>query len=561
MEAQQSGFKLTGAVIDSELMRPIAGAVVILEGTLYGTLSDSDGAFEFPFIISGFYRLMVSADGYVVHQGSLDLQNDLDLVITLRSMTQELPDQSVYLGRESGLSRLMFRYLIPRRVDAITLEYSLMDVPLKPRSLYYDDHRLIDYGSPIFVFADLENVEFVPDPYHLNLGLKASTHFSTLKHLSTEAIVDYDSQIGGLRSGLMLHHDWSQVSTSLVGLYDRGKNYLNGSGEQQLAGVKSGTIAGRFGFQMSPHHVLSGSGGWSQDLTHRGTQSRQIAMMMHYNYKRDHGLLREVSSAASSQELESDSEILQQGGYATVTVAPMMNVRLKIGIDYYRYIDSTFPEGSGKFSDTQSDNESGIFASARYRLSQSLIENQIRLDLINQYWGGSTILNWLITDQWHIITGAGYTHTDTELVQVNLGVRWNEFDRSVDVMAFLRTANERRIVGMTAFVQTSRLGMAFNTSFINETSESSQLVTWMRIYATIQGPLNLFKIYPEVFGTFFHTPSWLSGSCSVEWMKIRGVSLSMGLQNIFDGTYRYPHGEFAEPGRSFRITLRYQPSS
>jgi len=558
-QAQHERYELTGIVIDSELMTEITEALVILDGTVHGTLSDSVGEFELTSITRGTYLLTVSADGYVVFQRSIEIQNHLHLTIALRPKIRELPDTYTYLGRDSELSTQIFRYLIPRRVDAITTEYSLFDAQLNAGSIYYDGIRLIDYGIPIFVFADVKNAEFVPDPYHLNLGFNASAHFSTLDELETEAIFDYDSQIGRLTSELMLHQDWLPISGTLVGIYDRGKNYLDGSDRRQFSGIQSGTVAGRIGIQMSSRHVISGSGGWSKDQTHSGREVQQTAIMMNYKYASNHGFIRKVNSAVSIQELESDSDILQQGGHAFVDMVPQTNVRLRVGADYYRYIKSTHSEVP--LGDTGSNNEAGMYANARYRFAFILIENQIRVGLMNHYWGGSTILNWLIADQWRITSGAGYTQTDSQITQANLGVQWNGFERSVDVMTFTRRTEDTRLLGLTALLQGSQWRATLNSSHIDHTSENSQQSTWMGINYAIQAPFDLFIIYPEVFGTFFHTSSWISGNCMVEWKKIGGVSLRMGVQNIFDATYTYPLSEFSEPGRSFRLTVRYQSSS
>lgn len=560
-QSQQQRYELNGRILDSKLMTAIADAVVILEGTLHGTLSDSDGVFELPSVLPGTYRLMITKEGYDVLQKSIEIQNDLYVEITLFPKSRELLYRPSYLGDENGLLTQIFRYLIPRRVDAITLEYSLFNAQLMPSSLYYEGIRLIDIGSPISVFADFNNAEFVPDPFNLNLGFNASADLSTLENRTTSALFEYDSRVQKISSALTLHRDWSDVGATLIGFYDRGQNYLDGGGGLQLGGVRSGTVAARVGVQVAPRHELSGSGGWVQDLIYSDLEAQQQAMMIHYKYEDNHGFFREVSSAVSTQKLASDSEILQQGGYTYAHIAPLTNLHLKVGVNYYRYIETMTLQKERLALHSSSVNDAGIFANMRYLFSSIVIEHQIRLDMTKPHWGGATILNWSVNDQWRIITGGGYTYTDTEVTQVNLGMGWSGFRRSVDVMTFARNSTETRILGMTALVQGSHWATALNTSYTDEPSKESQLSTWMQFYATIRGPFNLFTVYPEVFGTVFHAPSWLSASCSIEWREIGGVTLQMGLHNIFDGNFSYPLSDFSEPGRSFRLTLSYQSSS
>ena len=79
----QSSPRIAGSVLDSKTMTPVSGAVVLLAGTLHGSLTGPDGRFEFTGINPGKYILTVSAEGYTTFQESVDVEDNLELKILL----------------------------------------------------------------------------------------------------------------------------------------------------------------------------------------------------------------------------------------------------------------------------------------------------------------------------------------------------------------------------------------------------------------------------------------------------------------------------------------------
>ena len=560
--AQQEPSEFAGTVVETKTMNPIEGALVVLKGTLYGALTGSDGRFTFSGVPSGMYTLTVSAEGYTTLETSVEIQPSSPLNVYVLSREDQLPGRHAYLGSHAQQGQQLFGYLIPRRVDALTLEYSLFHSPLYGRSAYLDGTRLIDYGVPTVAFINLDRSEVVPGPFNPSLGLDSDIHYFTSDHLATEANFQYDSRVKGLHSSLLVHRDWSQINGTLIGNYTSGGNYSDGSGVFQYAGVRSGTIAGRMSISPAPKHTLTGSGGWVKDQIYNDQEIQQRTAWFHYRFSQDTGLIRSIYSSISIQELDDSSDIRQQSARVSMRLVPRRNLSFLIGGDVYQYTErvDTQPSRLERVS-TYSEDEAGIFAKVLYRTGVFLIEGQSRVQTTHSYWGRAAILTWFVHDQWRIIASTGRTHQEVNVMQSDLGFQWNGLDRSIDVKAFLRDMDQTQIVGMTARVKTQRWGAGLYTSFIDSDSHesTSQMITWLRVKATISGPLDLFAIYPEIQGTLFDSSFWVSGSLWAETTSIGGISLRLGIQNMLDGTHAYPDSDFTEPGRSLQISVRYQP--
>ena len=234
----------------------------------------------------------------------------------------------------------MFRGLLPRRVSAIEFQYTLYESELTPQSFYLDGVRLIDPSMPLTLIADLEGLEVIPSPYNLGLGMDASIQYKIPEQPSTGAELLYDSRTQRVRSGMTFHRNWSRVYGTLTGIYETASNYSDGSGVLQQAGIRSGNVAGRAGIRMGPNHHLSGSGGWLQDLESTGGDIRQHAGIVQYRYSPKTGFLQGVVATAALQQLNDDLHREQQSGSIAVTLLPLRNLRLNIGADIYRYMES-----------------------------------------------------------------------------------------------------------------------------------------------------------------------------------------------------------------------------
>ena len=559
MAQQPSVF--TGSVVDSRTTTPVAGAVAVLAGTLHGLRTDSEGYFEFSGLNPGKYSLIVSAEGYIIFRDSVQIQGDLHLEIRLESRADQLPDQHTFLGPNAGLADWMYSGLLPRRVNAIDVEYTLYESPIDPKSLYLDGIRMIDPAIPILAFADMEQAEIVPSPYNPGLGMDASIHYQTRELHSTGGELVYSSRKRGVRSGLTLHQDWTHTQATLTGSYERTSNYTDGGGTPQHAGIRSGNIAGRVGMRLAPFHRISGSGGWLHDVNQSGAEIQQQAVMMQYKYVQNAGFLQAIAVSASHQQMQAGSSIGQQSGAASLHLSPGPSLRLRIGADYYRYKEQEASPHGIRRDDKGTIRETGLYIEAVQRVSPLLMEGQFRLNPVNRHWGGATLLTWLVSSEWQLLAAAGRVYSpgmNSSVRQADLGMRWNGFQKSVKVTTFIRGAEGRHAYGMTA----SAHSLWWEASFYTAVSEpASRPSTWARIRATVTGPFDLFMVSSDLYGTLSHSPAWVSTDLWMESRDVSGVSLRIGIQNLFDGTFSYPYGEFAEPGRSFRFGLSYGSKS
>jgi len=386
-----------GSVIDSETMNPVSGAVVVLAGTLHGSLTGPDGSFEFPIVYHGEYQLTVSAEGYAIFHEFIPVREDLYTDIFLVPKLEDFPEKHMYSGLNDGLSARLFRGLLPRRINAVKVEHTLYGEALDPGSLYLDGVRLIDPYMPILAMADIKRTQVVPSPYNPGLGMDASVQYQIPERHSTGAHLVYDSRKRGLRSGVILYRDWTLIHGTLSGIYEGARSYTDGSSVLQQAGHRSGTITGRIGVRIKADHILSGSGGWSQDVDQGGEEVHQRSAMMQYKYTRDTGFLQAVHASTSFQGLDGKLDIKQRGGSVSVRLRPLLSLRLKIGADYYRY---------HKTND-HSTTETGLYVEVLHHISSFLIEGQFRLDPCNHWWGGSSLFTWMLQGEWQLILGTG----------------------------------------------------------------------------------------------------------------------------------------------------------
>jgi TonB-linked SusC/RagA family outer membrane protein len=90
-------FTVEGTVFDQGTNTPLPGATVLLVDTNYGTATNVDGYFEFEGVPEGTYTLRVSYVGYVQLNRTINVNQDLNLNLTL-SMDQQSLSEVVVTG-------------------------------------------------------------------------------------------------------------------------------------------------------------------------------------------------------------------------------------------------------------------------------------------------------------------------------------------------------------------------------------------------------------------------------------------------------------------------------
>ncbi len=557
----QSTYKIMGSVLDSKTMTPVSGAVVLLTGTLHGTLTGDEGVFELTSVYPENYTLIVSAEGYSVYQEAIEVEHNLEMKILLALRPHELPDPSLFVNPRGGWATRMYRGMLPRRINAIENQYTLYESKLSSKSFYLDGIRLLDASILRSLIVELDDSEVIPSPYNLGLGMEASIQFKTPQDPSSEAELVYDSRTRRVHSAMTYHHTWSRGFGGIRGIYEEAGNYSDGNGAFQQAGIRSGNIAGRAGIRIGANHHLSGSGGWLQDTRRTVEKIRHRVGIAHYRFEKETGLLRGVFANAAIQQLDHDEHKEQQSASIAIILLPRQNLRLNMGADIHRYSESA---GSNFLSQKEHDEismESSVFVAGLHQISRLIIEGKLRIEPDNGYWGGMTFIAWQLSRTWQAIAGVGRTQFGRGVVrQADMGVRWNGFQNSAEIMTFTRDAESSRLYGATTLLRGSWWWMATYITFSDTSVPVSEISmsTWAKAHATVKGPLSLFSLGAELYGTFSDSTSWISADIWIKTMEIGSVSFQMGVHNLLDTTYRYPLSMYAEPGRSLQIALQYQ---
>ena len=548
----QELYGITGTVLDAKTMTPVPDAVVLLTGTLYGLLTESDGSFGFADLFAGQLTIVVSADGYVSVQKSVTIQKDMHLSILLVPQLYEQPDQHIFPGPSGNIPDQLFRSILPWRQNAGAADYTLHGSSPRSGSIYLDDMRILDVSSPLLTSADLSISEVITGPYRPDLGMEAAIRYRTDEQLSTGTEIMYDSRRQRIVPALRFHHMWSHGYTTIHGVYDRADHYADGSGTRQISGIQSGSFDARIGLEIAPGHRFYGHGGWMRESEFIGQSLHHQAALITYRYSGRGDLLHRITVAGSHQEMVGGIDQEMQSGFAKVHLAPMPNLHLKVGADYYR-VAADHTQG-------KKGTDGGVFMAFLYQNQPVFTEMQLRLDPFTDQWGGASLLTWQFNQNWQLIAGVGRAQSDRRrpaLKQVDIGVRWTGLDRSFELMTFARETAGNQVFGLSTYARGAWWRAVFYT-----TTSHSRLLAWGKIHATVSGPFDLFILGSELYGSATQNSSvWLSTDLWMQSREIQGISLRVGVKNIPDGTYTYPSSMFAEPGRSFLFLLSYRHSS
>ena len=544
--SQAQSATVTGSVLDSKNLSPVPGALVILTGTLHGTITGPDGQFEFGAVNLGEYTLTVTAEGYTDLQQPVEVEADVKLEILLIPAVNVLPDKHTLVSLDDGLPTRMQIGVLPRRFDALLSEFTVRQLPIAARSMYVDGVRLIDSGMPLAVTASIEETEVIPGPYDLSLGADALTHFRTSDQPVEGANVIYSSRARWIHSGATVRHNWSRGYGAISWIYEGASDYTDGRSVLQPAGAWDGGFAARVMSDIAPGHVLNGGIGLGRyvGLGHDEFDRREI--MLRYRFTRNTTVLRAVTVTGSLQELEGSSDDAQQSVSASAHLSPRPNLGLYIGADYYRL---------------NSVVESGLFVRALHRMSPILIDGQFRFDHYNGNWGANASATWEVSSNWQVFTGLGravWQWAGGTIMQADGGVRWKGFDKSLQFVTFKRKISDQRSHGATAVARGSwrRVALSATAMFLEDSTGWSG---WGRSLASVTGPFNLFVLGAEVYGSPVRPGDngWMSADLWMESMEVRGVTLRAEIHNLLNSTHTYPLSDFAEPGWSLQIGLFY----
>lgn len=545
--SQAQSATITGSVLDSKNLNPVPGALVILTGTLHGTITGPDGHFEFGAVNLGEYVLTVSAEGYTDLQQPVNVEGDAQLGILLTPAVIVLPDKNILVSLDDGLPTRMQIGVLPRRFDALLPEFTVRKLPIAARSMYVDGVRLIDSGMPLVVTANIEETEVIPGPYDLSLGADALTHFRTSDQPVTGANLVYSSRARWVHSGATVRHNWSRGYGAISWIYEGASDYIDGRSVLQPAGAWDGGVAARVLSNIAPGHVLNGGIGLGRYVGLIKDEFDRREVMLRYRFTRNTTVLRAVTVTGSLQELVGSSDDAQQSISASARLSPLPNLRLYIGADYYRL---------------NSVVESGLFIRALRGISPILIDGQFRFDHYNGNWGANASATWEVSSSWQAFTGFGravWQWAGGTIMQADGGVQWKGFDKSLQFVTFKRKISDQRSHGITAVGRGSWRRVALSaTAMVLE--DDTGWFGWGRSHASVAGPFNLFTLGAEAYGSPVHPGDhgWMSADLWMESMAVRGMFLRAEIHNLLNSAHTYPLSDFVEPGRSLQIGLFYQ---
>ena len=544
--SQAQSATVTGSVLDSKNLNPVPGALVILTGTLHGTITGPNGRFEFGAVNLGEYTLTVSAEGYTDLQQPVKVEGDATLEILLIPAVNVLPDKHTLVSLDDGLPTRMQIGVLPRRFDALLPEFTVRQLPIAARSMYVDGVRLIDSGMPLAVTANIEEAEVIPGPYDLSLGADALTHFRTTDQPVEGANVIYSSRARWIHSGATVRHNWSRGYGAVSWIYEGASDYIDGRGELQPAGAWDGGFAARVKSNIAPGHVLNGGIGLGRYVGLIEDEFDRREVMLRYRFTRNTTVLRAVTVTGSLQELEGSSDGAQQSISASARLSLLPNLRLYLGADYYRL---------------NSVVESGLFLRALHRMSPILIDGQFRFDHYNGNWGANASATWEVSSSWQVFTGLGravWQWAGGTIMQADGGVQWKGFDKSLQFVTFKRKISDQSSHGVAAVARGSwrRVALSVTTMVLEDDTGWSG---WGRSHASVAGPFNLFILGAEAYGSPVSPGEhgWMSADLWIESMEVRGVTLRAEIHNLLNSAHTYPLSDFAEPGWSLQIGLFY----
>ena len=92
---------INGIVLDKEKRSPLIGANVMLEGTTYGSATDSKGRFKISGILQGDYTIIASYMGYSTHKESISIDTErfVEIEILLETKIIQMDEYVVTASR------------------------------------------------------------------------------------------------------------------------------------------------------------------------------------------------------------------------------------------------------------------------------------------------------------------------------------------------------------------------------------------------------------------------------------------------------------------------------
>lgn len=289
---------ITGTVVDAEDETALAGAAVVVAGTLYGAAADLDGRYTIASVPPGRYIVEVKMLGYRTANRSVFIRTGETLMINFRLQpevvglggievtalrpdlhpTSELGAQRVRETHASDAGELM--RVLPgvnaARRGALGFDPNVRGLSETEVGAYIDGVRFFPAGplrmdSQISHFdpSSIARVEVVKGPYALTWG---AGNMSAIR-VERQGMNPAPGLQGTLQTGYNANVDAFETAGSVAGAasgwtywlhgaYRTGDDYQSGDGTEIPSDYLSREIRGRLGYDVAPGARLSVSGGY-----------------------------------------------------------------------------------------------------------------------------------------------------------------------------------------------------------------------------------------------------------------------------------------------------------
>ncbi len=562
----QSVPSIVGLVLDVSSDVPLAGATVVIPGTLYGTETGSDGTFVFNLIEAGSYELAVSAVGYHTLRQVVTVAADtvLEVRLALRRRAAPIPEFSPvvagYQVRVHELQAALQRLpgLLPGRRSGIDFAYLLRGLQA---AIYVDGVRMLEADRVLLAADQVNMAHLAGGPVALDRGLGGMHLIRSRPALSSTEFA-YDSRTRGVRTTITLNRTKVRGYGNIQGIYHAVQNYTDGSGNLQAAEESAGCLDTWGQLDLGRGHQVYGRAAmeYRRRPVHRALERQNL--FVRYTYADNQRVLRNLTVQTSWQRVAGFVEARQHSARMAVRLAPARTWQVSTGSDYYALPETRTHEAGAFIRFAHASDRVAIAAVGRF--------DHIGQDRSNvQYWSAEAAGKWTVSRTWALMAGGGRSTAIRSntiirqiLHQVDLGTTW----RAATLRAYVRSLGEDQLSGLDLYAQLSLPRgagkMKISATLINDTTLPP---AWGGLELIVTAPARLAQLGIYTFGVL-QSDQWTAWFTGDMWLQVqlpRTMALRLAITNVLNRTYAWPMshtaptGILAEPGRSFMISLRY----
>ena len=296
VQAQQPS-RITGTVEEARTGEPLEGVTVVVVGTLFAAVTETEGRFAIGPMPPGTYAVEVNALGFRTERREIEIAAGAEAVLAFRLRVPEVeverieaaalqralqPVEGVDAGQIHEINAHETAALLRTLPGADAARRGGLDFEPVVRGLwgnqigvYVDGARFLagspyGFGTPLSVFDPhaVAGVEVVKGPYVLTWGagnlsaLRVSTRGAAASgtRLRSTFQTGYTSKLNAIGAAGALGGSSGKASYQIHGLYRTGDDYKDGGGQTMPADFRAVAVRGRaaYRFRTSTRFVLQG---------------------------------------------------------------------------------------------------------------------------------------------------------------------------------------------------------------------------------------------------------------------------------------------------------------